>query len=97
MKNEKIIIKNGKRIRIRSEQIHTRKIDRMVVRNLMRKQHRKWNRDTWREYIPEGGENERSKTYKSKSSDLRARTGNDNKGYRTKIQNYRAYRPQLSR
>ena len=53
MKNEKIINKNGKRIRIRPEQIHTRKIDRMVVRNLLRHKHIKWDRFTWRERVPE--------------------------------------------
>ena len=59
MKAEKIITKNGKKIRIRPEQIHTRKLDRIAAKYAMRHGgHRRIFTNgyfalNWRDYVPE--------------------------------------------
>ena len=62
MKNKKIIEKNGKKIRIRPVQIHTRKLDRIAEKYAMRNSglHKICKPDmpgafryTWRDYVPE--------------------------------------------
>lgn len=59
MKAEKIITKNGKKIRIRPEQIHTRKLDRIAAKYTMRHSGRRRIfksaefSSCWRDYVPE--------------------------------------------
>ena len=59
MKTEKIITKNGKKIRIRPEQIHTRKLDRIAAKYVMRLSGRRrvfehgYFATSWRDYVPE--------------------------------------------
>lgn len=59
MKNKIITKADGTRIRLTPRQIHTRKLDRLVTRHIMAKQHRQICKpggafsEKWRGFVPD--------------------------------------------